>query len=131
MAKVEPTEYCKRAFKEIVEKGGKKGKSIVKAGYAKSTAHTPTKVTKTLGWKQLMVKHLSDKKLSKVHDDGLKAKRNGKPDHAVRHKYLDTAYKLKGKYAPEKLELEVDEKVDKSSKKYKDYMLWRSKQSKE
>ena len=24
------------------------------------------------------------------------------PDYAVRHKYLDTAYKLKGSYAPEK-----------------------------
>jgi phage terminase small subunit len=30
------------------------------------------------------------------------------PDYAVRHKYLDTAYKLKGTYAPEKKELEVN-----------------------
>lgn len=48
--------------------------------------------------------------LHEVHIGGLKAGRTVKvgdeeqvePDYAVRHKYLDSAYKLKGSYAAEK-----------------------------
>ncbi len=55
--------------------------------------------------------------LEKVHLEGLEAEKkvfknnnatgeieevSSEPDHAVRHKYLDSAYKLKGVYAPEK-----------------------------
>ncbi len=46
---------------------------------------------------------MSDTKLAKVHDEGLKATTlYGKdavehPDYGVRHRYLETAYKLKGK----------------------------------
>lgn len=63
---------------------------------------------------------LPDELLSKVHREGLEANRvisanitygdaDEKtndfievPDHAVRHKYLESAYKLKGSFAPEK-----------------------------
>lgn len=54
---------------------------------------------------------LPDDLLAKVHIEGLEATRNGRisdddwgevPDHSTRHKYLDSAYKLKGLYAPEK-----------------------------
>ena len=54
---------------------------------------------------------LPDELLAKVHMEGLEATRLGRldaeewgeiPDHATRHKFLDSAYKIKGKYAPEK-----------------------------
>lgn len=60
---------------------------------------------------------IPDKDLIRVHKEGLEAskkvfKNNNEsgeielvgeePDYAVRHKYLDSAYKLKGVYAPEK-----------------------------
>lgn len=60
---------------------------------------------------------LPDELLAQVHKEGLfaskpiyltdsesgdKTKIDEEPDYAVRHKYLDTAYKLKGNYAPEK-----------------------------
>lgn len=62
---------------------------------------------------------LPDELLAQVHKEGLFAtkpnysstkdpvtgvaeKIDEEPDYAVRHKYLDTAYKLKGNYAPEK-----------------------------
>lgn len=63
---------------------------------------------------------IPDEDLIRVHKEGLEASRktfknNNKtgeieevadePDYAVRHKYLDSAYKLKGVYAPEKKEL--------------------------
>lgn len=49
---------------------------------------------------------LPDEDLIKVHKEGLQAI-TGKgddtqPDYSVRHKYLDSAYKLKGTYAPDK-----------------------------
>lgn len=75
---------------------------------------------------QNAIKSIADKipneLLEKVHLEGLEAgktiyKNNVssgeveevgyEPDYAVRHKYLDTAYKLKGEYAPEKSESKV------------------------
>lgn len=53
---------------------------------------------------------IPDDLLERVHIEGLQASRTIKageedyvePDYAVRHKYLDSAYKLKGAYAPDK-----------------------------
>lgn len=49
---------------------------------------------------------IPDELLEKVHLEGLKAGRligtELEADYAVRHKYLDSAYKLKGSYAPDK-----------------------------
>ena len=87
------------------------------AGYSESVSKRTDKLTNTNGWQELIDKHLSDEKLTKVHAEGLKAgkhiyKNNNEsgeiedmgvePDYATRHKYLDSAYKLKGSYAPDK-----------------------------
>lgn len=45
---------------------------------------------------------IPDELLEKVHLEGLEATDEGFPDYSVRHKYLDSAYKLKGIYAPDK-----------------------------
>lgn len=47
---------------------------------------------------------LPDDLLAKIHAEGLQATRveDDGPDYNTRHKYLDTAYKLKGSYAAEK-----------------------------
>lgn len=42
-----------------------------------------------------------DDKLVRVLNEGLEAENNEKPDFNVRHKYLDTALKIKGAYEPE------------------------------
>lgn len=44
---------------------------------------------------------LPDDLLARVHKEGLEATRDDEPDYGVRHKYLDTAYKLKGSYVAE------------------------------
>lgn len=53
-----------------------------------------------------IAEQIPDELLVKVHLEGLDAGReteNGTlPDFAVRHKYLDSAFKLKGVYAPDK-----------------------------
>jgi hypothetical protein len=61
---------------------------------------------------QTIADAIPDDELIQVHKEGLKASRTIKttddgdiiePDYAVRHKYLDSAYKIKGTYAPDKL----------------------------
>ena len=87
------------------------------AGYSPTYAKNGL-IKKTKGWQDLLEKNLPDKLLVKVHTEGLKAtKRLGGmvigvedgevskmghsdievPDFPTRHKYLDTAYKIKGK----------------------------------
>ena len=116
-----PTEKQKKAFKEIVENGRNKGDAMVRAGYSAHTAIAPTKLTNSKGWQELLDKYLPEDDLAKIHNEGLKAskkvyKNNNKTgkvenvgkeaDFGVRHKYLDTAYKLRGSYAPEKKRFE-------------------------
>lgn len=57
-----------------------------------------------------MADRIPDELLEKVHLEGLNASITRsigedmikEPDYSVRHKYLDSAYKLKGSFAPEK-----------------------------
>ena len=83
-------------------------------GYSESYAHSG-QMKKTDTWKRLMEKYLPDRKLVKVVNEGLGANRvisamnTGKQasgatadfievaDHAVRHKFVETALKMKGK----------------------------------
>lgn len=110
----------KKAIEKIVENNGNVSKSMREVGYSKETAKNPKSLTESKGFKELIKKYLPNKDLLKVHKAGLKAgkkifKNNNEtgkieevgtePDFAVRHKYLDTGYKLKGSYAPEKLDI--------------------------
>ena len=96
----------KKAFKTVmdrVENGSTMKDALVKAGYSKNTAKAPTKITKSSGWLELLEKHIPDKKLTKVLEQGLDATDKELPDYAVRHKYLETGLKLKSKFPQEKL----------------------------
>lgn len=107
----------KKAFDNIVENGGNISKGMIDAKYSPNTAKTPQKLTESKGWIELMDEYIPDKELVKIHKEGLKANRkifknnnetgeiemvSEEPDFAIRHKYLDSAYKIKGSYAPEK-----------------------------
>jgi hypothetical protein len=81
------------------------GAILIEAGYTEQVAKkAPSNVTKSQGFIKAIEKAGgTDKKLTKVLMEGLDAtKIYGKdsdvehPDYAVRHKYLDTALKLKG-----------------------------------
>lgn len=115
--KVKPTAKQKKAFKEIVENGRNKGEAMIEAGYSENTAVAPTKVTESKGWQQLMDEYIPDELLQKVHKEGLEAVKleGGKKvaDSAIRHKYLDTGYKLKRKYAGDKLEDTIEDQMQK------------------
>lgn len=110
-----------RVKKAIVNLGNSRTEeeALVKAGFSPSYARSG-QIKKTKGWQELLEKHIPDKKLTKVLEEGLSAtKRQGVggmaigikggevesmghtekevPDYAVRHKYLETGLKLKGK----------------------------------
>ncbi len=110
----------KKAVEKILENTGKPmGDILREVGYSEGTAVNPQQVTNSKGWKELMEEYLPDDLLAKVHQEGLEAYKveagvriGGRegiaaeateiPDFSTRHKYLDSAYKLKGAYAPDK-----------------------------
>lgn len=96
----------KIAFKKMVENGGSISKAMIASKYSKATAHTPSKLTSTEGWKELMEKYLPEKKLLKVADEGLRAtsvrftpegEQIKVADYSTRHKYLETGLKVRGR----------------------------------
>lgn len=105
----------KRAAKLVLENLGvdhpkSMGKILVEAGYSQNVADTPTLVTETKGYQELLEEFLPEALLMKVHSEGLNAKLfrfspEGEvmqfDDFSTRHKYLETAYKVKGKLEPE------------------------------
>lgn len=99
-----PTIRQKKAFKEIVEKRRTSVSAVMRdVGYSPNTAVQPHQLTESKGWKELMAQHFPDETLAKVHAEGLEAVTGDDiPDYRTRHLYLDTAYKLKGSYAPDK-----------------------------
>jgi transposase len=112
MPQTYPTIKQKMAFKEVVM-GSSISKAMEKVGYSKSTAKRTNKITQTKGWKELVEEFLPDSDLARLHKEGLNAGRTiyknnmtsgeieevgFEPDYAVRHKYLDSAYKLKDRF---------------------------------
>ncbi len=73
-----------------------------------------------------IAEQIPDELLVKVHNEGLEATEGllEQPDYAVRHKYLDSAYKLKGAYAAEKhvtvnVEVEASDRIKKLAEQLK------------
>ena len=90
-----------------------KKEAMIKAGYSESYARAG-QIQHTESWKELMENYIPDTKLAEVHKEGLEANNGELPDYNVRYKYLDSAYKLKGSYAPEKsqsVHLNLDAKL--------------------
>jgi hypothetical protein len=105
MRKLIGTQKQIKAARYMVENGGNASKAMIQAGYSPNTAKTPQKLTGSENFKQLWRDMLPDDLLLKTHFEGLQACRYelGKkgekvqvPDLTTRHKYLETAYKIKG-----------------------------------
>lgn len=119
---------------ELVETGNLT-QSVVKAynekdkNYAGVKGHRLIRKDKIKKAVITLADSIPDKLLTKVHLEGLEAgkhiyKNNNEsgeiedlgiePDYATRHKYLESGYKLKGSFAPEKsinLNLDVEEET--------------------
>lgn len=107
----------KKAFDNVVENGGNISKAMKDAGYSNATSHTPQKLTESVGWKELMETYLPDSLLGEKHRELLEVPKKVRHykkgeleseyeelDSQAISRGLDMAYKLKGKYAPEKVD---------------------------
>jgi hypothetical protein len=129
--KTKPTTKQKLAFKKTIENRGNVSKSMREAGYSEETAKNPKNLTESKGWLELVDVHLADDLLAQVHAEGLAAGRKVfknnvttgeiedlgfEPDFAVRHKYLDTAYKIKKKYSEDTLNKTLEDEIEEDIK---------------
>jgi hypothetical protein len=109
-----PTIKFKRKLlaSKILENKGKVGKSMRKLGYSKSYSKNPQLVTRSKSWQSLMDKYLPEDKIAKTHGELLEAERpvicdkevSMYPDNDARLRAIDLTYKMRGRYAPEKIE---------------------------
>lgn len=67
--KIKPTIRQKRVLDNLAENGGNLGKAILDAGYSKVTSLTPSKVTDTRGWKELLKEELPDSLIAQRHKE--------------------------------------------------------------
>ena len=70
-------------------------KAILSAGYSQSVANTPSNITNTKSWRELLDEQVPDTLLVTRLSKNIKSKQVSGSNTA-----LDMAYKLKGKYAP-------------------------------
>lgn len=110
----------KAVAKDLLENTGKPiSRAMLDAGYAPTTAKNPLELTESKGWQELMDGYFPDEDLARIGKEGLNAmkqigaliliKGDGTvvnksdegmievADHGVRHKFWDTALKLKGR----------------------------------
>lgn len=104
------TSKQQKALAKIVENGGNVSKAMRDVGYSVNTAKTPQKLTESKAFIEYMEKAgVTDEKLTTVIKEGLDARKavvmgkdsqesfvDVQPDYAVRHKYLETALRVKG-----------------------------------
>lgn len=103
-----PTRKQKKAVKYLVENGGSStAEAMREAGYSEAMIQTPQKLTEAKGFLELIEQYLPDHDLADIHRQGLYAtKAVGMfgativDDFPTRHKFLETAYKLKGRLNP-------------------------------
>ena len=82
----------KKALEELVGNGGNVTKAMIAADYSPATANTPSKLTESIGFKELCNEHgLTDDFLIKALVADIKKKKgNRKPE-------LELAFKVKGR----------------------------------
>lgn len=103
------TEKQKKAIAKVLENGGNVSKAMKDAGYSAAMAKNPQKLTQSQAFQTYMHEAgVTDQKLVEVLKGGLDATKTivmGKeedsfvdiqPDYPTRHKYLETALKVKG-----------------------------------
>jgi hypothetical protein len=106
--KVKRLTFRQRRLRQILlENKGSTREAMIKAGYSPAYANNPQDLTSGQRWIAMLEKDLPDSLLTKVAQEGLKARKtirrsdgsvvSVEKDMDMRHKYLDTALKMKGK----------------------------------
>lgn len=92
-----------RAAELVVENGGNVSRAMRDAGYSEQTAKTPSKLTESKGFRELLDDEISDDYLVGLLRNELDNSLNKKP-------YLELAFKLKGKLSNPK-DVEDEQKL--------------------
>lgn len=106
-----PTRKQKKAVKILLENPGISTSEVMRqAGYSDASIVDGQKnLLQTKGFRELMEEYLPDERLAQVHSEGLSAVKTTRdkfgdryedPDYYVRHSYLETAYRIKGRLNP-------------------------------
>jgi hypothetical protein len=85
------TEKQQRALENLVENGGNVSRAMRDAGYSENTAKTPSKLTTSKGYQDLLDAYLPDDMLLRALSDDIEKKEGN------RKAELELAFKLKGK----------------------------------
>lgn len=113
----EPTLKQKKAIAILGEKGGSISGAMRAAGYSPMTAKNPDKLTNTPAFKtfldELEKAGVTDAKIAETISEGMNATKtivmggesnesfvDIQPDHQTRHKFVETAIKVKGHVRP-------------------------------
>ena len=117
------TKQEKKFVKEVVETGNQT-QSVIKAFPNTNKDYARVKGTRLIAKDSIkkaiktVADSIPDKKLIEVHLGGLEATDNEKPDYSVRHKYLDTAYKIKNYYPKEGNTTAIQVNINKDRQEY-------------
>jgi hypothetical protein len=96
-----PSERQKQTLANFIENGRKSVSGAMrKANFSEAYSKHPEKLARTKTWQELTNEVLNDDLLVKVHKGLLKHK-----DWRARDAGLDKGYKVRGRYAPEQIEL--------------------------
>lgn len=134
-----PSLRMRKTAKILLEKGSKSVSSAMReAGYSENTAKVPSKVTKTQSWQSLMDQYLPQDLIARKHQELLEAEETvfiprgnkilekKRPDFAARKAGVDMAHKLRGNFAPEKVELSKRKFQDMSNKELSEFIAQKS-----
>lgn len=107
--KTKPTSRMVKTVAIMAEKGSSYGSAMREAGYSEAVALSPSKITRSEAFQALMEEvGVSDRRIAEVLRDGLGATKtviigqgdqamaDQVDDHTTRHRYLETALRLKG-----------------------------------
>ncbi len=105
-----PTRKQKAAATIIMANPGiSTAEAMRQAGYSNAMVRNPQDLLKSRTFAELLEEYLPDERLAEVHAAGLDAVKITRdkfgdkyedPDYYVRHSYLETAYKIKGRLTP-------------------------------
>ena len=130
----------RKAAKILVGNGGKTvSKALREAGYAEGTVNTPSKVTKSKSWAELMDEFLPRDLVAQQHHGLIVAeetafaggKKFKRPDYQARAKGIEMAYKLRGDFAPDQIDIGKRKFQGKSNQELLDIAQKRLKKAKD
>jgi len=103
------TENQKRVFANVLERVRKGQKVSIsaemrKVGYSKETSKKPSKITKSLGWKELLAQIQDEPLLTRLNEIALDNK-----DKRANIEAIKEIFKLKDRYPKQKLAVEIFE----------------------